>query len=308
MLTPGEAREALLDVKRRFDRLATGKAVRLDVFTYPGQHSLLPPPQGDASTWKWWGESSFRDDLDVHIQLRGGVLAVNRFVSVAEQAGRQALLWAPGSPDIAWNPWATAPYWLEGLAEYCVKGWAPTHPAQRELWTMDGRRLVRLPHEIEALQARAGGARDLRSKPQEFWVEQIERHHLVTVEHAAATSVAFCRTLLRQQQQSAPQHGSRNGPRGAGSERKHSTDFRSVRWGDETFAFTPAQARVVKHLWGALEDGAPEVSHAALQEEAEVLSPIRNIFKGHPAWRKLIVPGRSKGTLRLAEFSESRQK
>ena len=80
----------------------------------------------------------------------------------------------------------------------------------------------------------------------------------------------------------------------------HSADFRSVRWYGSEYSFTTKQACCVEHLWNAWEKGTPELSQAFLLESAGSDGQrLSDIFRRSPAWGKMIVPGKSKGTYRL---------
>src|SRR5262249_30325833 len=82
---------------------------------------------------------------------------------------------------------------------------------------------------------------------------------------------------------------------------RHSPDFRSVCWFGTTYHFTPGQAACVKVLWQAWERGIPEVGQDAVLEEAEVDSErLVYLFKGHPAWKAMIVRGGTRGSYCLA--------
>jgi len=80
---------------------------------------------------------------------------------------------------------------------------------------------------------------------------------------------------------------------------EHSPDFRSVNWGGNQYSFTNNQAAYVKMLWEAWENGTPEVGQAYLQTAIDSESALRHLFRNHPAWRTMIVPGNTKGTFRL---------
>ena len=86
---------------------------------------------------------------------------------------------------------------------------------------------------------------------------------------------------------------------------RHSVDFACVRWHGESYSFTATQAAIVRVLWSAWEEGCPEIRQETLLDQ--VGSESRNLsdlFKGHPAWGKLIVGGGSKGAFRLADGEE----
>jgi hypothetical protein len=80
----------------------------------------------------------------------------------------------------------------------------------------------------------------------------------------------------------------------------HSLDFRSVHWFGRDYYFTAGQAACVKRLWEAWEQGYQEVGQAAILEDARLFSErLVDLFKGHPAWGTMIVPGKLKGAYRL---------
>lgn len=89
--------------------------------------------------------------------------------------------------------------------------------------------------------------------------------------------------------------------------KRHSADFRSVHWHGTDYSFTALQAACVKELWGAMENGTPEVGMGTILEITDsATSRLVDIFRGsdpnkrHPAWGTLIVDGTTKGTKRLA--------
>jgi hypothetical protein len=85
-----------------------------------------------------------------------------------------------------------------------------------------------------------------------------------------------------------------------GLEAIHSDDFRSVKWFGTEYNFTSSQAAVVAQMWRAWERGVPEASEAFYLSEAGLSSTrARDVFKGNPAWEKMIAPGKTKGTIRL---------
>jgi hypothetical protein len=90
----------------------------------------------------------------------------------------------------------------------------------------------------------------------------------------------------------------------AGGQCSHGDDFRDVTWRGVRHAFTGNQAAVVGVLWKHWVSGNPDVSQERLQEGADTEQRIRDVFKRgrrmHPAWRTMIVPGATRGTLRLA--------
>lgn len=80
----------------------------------------------------------------------------------------------------------------------------------------------------------------------------------------------------------------------------HSTDYRSVNWSGTPYTFTKTQAACVKPLWEAWERGTPELDQPTVLMEADASgNRLVDIFRGHPAWRTLIVSGSTKGSYRL---------
>jgi len=120
-----------------------------------------------------------------------------------------------------------------------------------------------------------------------------------------AEAVRYIRGALERQRgglaaHGAPAHGG-GGGQDAGDLR-HGPDFRSVVWGDEQYSFTGYQAAAVKLLWKARDNGTPDVGEQCILEGVDSCgSRLRDIFSKNPAWGTLIVPGRTKGTFRLAE-------
>ncbi len=88
--------------------------------------------------------------------------------------------------------------------------------------------------------------------------------------------------------------------------------FRWPDWkmgGAQIFTLTAPQAKVVQELLKAYATNQPEVSEKVLLlvvpagEEAESFQSLKDVFNDgqHPAWDKLIVPGKETGTWRLVE-------
>ncbi len=87
----------------------------------------------------------------------------------------------------------------------------------------------------------------------------------------------------------------------------HSSDFRSVRWNDELYSFNASQAPAVRLLWENWTLGTPDVGDESLCHAIDDAAPPKRldmVFRGNPAWNKMIVPGRSKGTHRIAGSCE----
>jgi hypothetical protein len=82
----------------------------------------------------------------------------------------------------------------------------------------------------------------------------------------------------------------------------HSPDFRSVVWFGTSYQLTENQAVCVGQLWEAWEQGTPEVGDTTLLDVADISGKRLNVvFREHPAWNTMIVPGNTKGTHRLTQ-------
>lgn len=81
-------------------------------------------------------------------------------------------------------------------------------------------------------------------------------------------------------------------------------DYRSFHWDGTTFHFTDNQAAAVKILFEHMQRKTPDVGQATILTEIDS-SAMRliSVFKNgkHNAWGTLIVPGRTKGTFRIAD-------
>jgi hypothetical protein len=85
----------------------------------------------------------------------------------------------------------------------------------------------------------------------------------------------------------------------------HSKDYRSVSWRGEQFSFSANQAAVIRELHEAWTNGTPELGHETLLQAVDKEAPperLNVLFRGHPAWKTLIVDGKTKGSYRLALF------
>lgn len=88
---------------------------------------------------------------------------------------------------------------------------------------------------------------------------------------------------------------------------RHSEDFRYVSWFSANYSFTATQAACVKILWEAWENKTPEVGGDAILVKVGSNSPrLSDIFKKHPAWNSMIVPGKTKGSYRLIKPSKKK--
>lgn len=87
----------------------------------------------------------------------------------------------------------------------------------------------------------------------------------------------------------------------AAAEAVHSLDFHSVRWFGRDYEFTAGQAACVAVLWRAWENGTPAVGGETILVEAGLASRrLDLIFRNHPAWGTMIVPGVRRGNYRLS--------
>lgn len=87
--------------------------------------------------------------------------------------------------------------------------------------------------------------------------------------------------------------------------RAHAPDFATVVWDGELYTFTPRQRSVVAALWRAREDAYHFLTQEELLEAAESEGKrLRDLFRWHPSWGRLIVSGvpygGRLGTYRLA--------
>lgn len=90
------------------------------------------------------------------------------------------------------------------------------------------------------------------------------------------------------------------------SGRRHTDDFRSVIWDDVTYHFSESQAAIVHALWDAIPLGGDLGKRALLAAADSAQTDVRAVFKVaggdmHPAWKTMIVEGRTQGTYRLAD-------
>ena len=91
---------------------------------------------------------------------------------------------------------------------------------------------------------------------------------------------------------------------GSSDDVAHSDDFRSMRWFGITYSFTPNQAAVMKVLYEHWVKGVPEIGQETLLLAIDPEAPpdrLSMVFRNHPAWMKVIISGRSKGSYRLVD-------
>jgi len=81
----------------------------------------------------------------------------------------------------------------------------------------------------------------------------------------------------------------------------HSQDYCSVNLNGEKFYFTSRQAEVVQFLHENYKNGTPDVTMAYIITNLfnNELNTFRQIFQGNENWKKLIVSGKRKGSVRL---------
>jgi len=87
----------------------------------------------------------------------------------------------------------------------------------------------------------------------------------------------------------------------------HSDDFRSMRWFGAPYSFTPNQAAVMKVLYEHWVKGVPEIGQETLLLAIDPEAPpdrLNMVFRNHPAWMKMIISGRTKGSYRLVDGNE----
>lgn len=89
-----------------------------------------------------------------------------------------------------------------------------------------------------------------------------------------------------------------------------SSDFRWVRWGEQSFTFTPTEAACVKILFDSRRDGVPVLGQLEILDRAGSNGDrLRDVFrkngKMNPAWGTLIVQADRKGLYRIADPHES---
>ncbi len=82
---------------------------------------------------------------------------------------------------------------------------------------------------------------------------------------------------------------------------RHSEDCSYLHWDGHDWHFkTDIQQAVVRLLVEAYEDGEPDVHQTDLLARAHTdCKRLRDVFKHHPAWGIVIVPGIKPGTFRL---------
>jgi len=122
---------------------------------------------------------------------------------------------------------------------------------------------------------------------------------------AAAALDVFQRAVekLSDSSPSAPPAGSTVTPPGLDSKRfRAGPDYRDCTWNGERYTFTTTQAACVQALWEERDKGTLELSQQLLLEKAGAESgQLKDVFKKHPAWKKMIVCGSRSGLYKLAD-------
>ena len=114
-------------------------------------------------------------------------------------------------------------------------------------------------------------------------------------------SIRLCNYLLNSVETEAEPQTVIEGELLPNADTAHSADFSSVRWHGETYSFTPTQKSAVKLLWQAWKNRTPDLGQDYILEEIGSDSTrLRDLFKGHPAWNKMIVSIKL-SSFRLAE-------
>lgn len=77
-------------------------------------------------------------------------------------------------------------------------------------------------------------------------------------------------------------------------------DFRCANVGGKEYSFRDSQAVCMRILYEAWKNHTPEVgADYILETIGYSYKRLSDLFKGHPAWGTLIVPGHTRGTYRL---------
>jgi hypothetical protein len=86
---------------------------------------------------------------------------------------------------------------------------------------------------------------------------------------------------------------------------RYASDYSTVRWGEESFSFSPKQRRVVQALFAARREGHDIHQQGLLDAADSDASRLRDLFRDHPAWGTMIIGGETLGTYRLVYPRES---
>jgi hypothetical protein len=81
---------------------------------------------------------------------------------------------------------------------------------------------------------------------------------------------------------------------------QHSDNYRSVNYKGKEYALSPFQAAALQFLHERYISGLPNVSqHEILEEIGSKSKHLKDLFKGSPLWKNLIIKGQRKDTFRL---------
>lgn len=148
----------------------------------------------------------------------------------------------------------------------------------------------------------------MATAPIAYWLDQLfaasdqVAEHLysqsaITVSIELASGQVLRLPIAKQTRQLSPASQNENSPQA-----KHSPDFRSINWFGQVYGFTALQSAIVSILWQAWESGSPDVGDQYLLEESGSESNrLDQLFRGHPGWGVVIVPGLTVGTHRLQQ-------
>ena len=83
---------------------------------------------------------------------------------------------------------------------------------------------------------------------------------------------------------------------------RHGPDYCDCTWNGKDYIFTATQAACVRVFWEERDKGTRELRQDyVLQEAGSYSNRLQDIFKGHPAWKTMIVQGSRRGIFRLAD-------
>ena len=80
---------------------------------------------------------------------------------------------------------------------------------------------------------------------------------------------------------------------------KHNVDYSWVQWNGTTYTFSERQAKFVRLLWQAAEEGVELRDRWLLEETGAHCPRVQDAFRGHASWGTMIRLGSSKGFKRL---------
>ena len=115
--------------------------------------------------------------------------------------------------------------------------------------------------------------------------------------HGKLILAALSESLGEKDTPAAPPPKSESSPEP--QELEHSTDYTSVNWRGQEYQFNKNQATCVRLLHEAWVEGTPYLSGHTLLSEIEGAVKMSGLYRRHPAWKRLIVPGERQMTYRL---------